>query len=93
MDWFSHAKEQVSSLHDTHTMIKKAKNVILFIGDGMGLSTVTAARYYKGELSGNTGPEVPLSFEYFPHSALSKVNKIDRRLFVFTGVCFGHRKA
>lgn len=27
-----------------------AKNVILFIGDGMGLTTVTAARILKGQL-------------------------------------------
>ena len=24
---------------------KRAKNVILFLGDGMGISTITAARY------------------------------------------------
>ena len=29
---------------------KKAKNVILFIGDGMGVATHTAARIYKGPI-------------------------------------------
>ena len=34
---------------------KKAKGVILFIGDGMGLSTVTAARILEGQLNGMLG--------------------------------------
>ena len=34
---------------------KKAKNVILFLGDGMGISTVTAARILQGQLQGKTG--------------------------------------
>ena len=31
---------------------KFAKNVILFIGDGMGVSTITAARIFDGESNG-----------------------------------------
>lgn len=46
----------------------KAKNVILFIGDGMGVSTVTASRIYK------YGEEGELSWENFPHVGLLKVN-------------------
>ena len=52
-----------------------AKNVILFLGDGMGVSTVTAARIYKGQKDGHTGEETQLSFETFPHVALSKVEE------------------
>ena len=36
----------------------KAKNVILFIGDGMGISTVTAGRIYAGQKRGQTGEEL-----------------------------------
>ena len=32
---------------------KPAKNVVLFIGDAMGPSTVTAARILEGQLRGN----------------------------------------
>jgi len=49
-----------------------ARNVILFIGDGMGVSTVTAARIYDGQSRGETGEENVLSFERFPHVALVK---------------------
>jgi alkaline phosphatase len=38
----------------------------------MGLSTVTAARILAGQLRGETGEENRLSFERFPHVALSK---------------------
>lgn len=50
----------------------KAKNVILFVGDGMGVSTLTAARIYEGQMRGESGEENRLSFEEFPFSALSK---------------------
>ena len=43
----------------------KAKNVILFIGDGMGISTITAARIYAGQKLGKSGEEHVLPFENF----------------------------
>ena len=49
-----------------------AKNVILFVGDGMGVSTVTASRIYDGQSRGEGGEENVLSFEKFPHVALIK---------------------
>ncbi len=49
-----------------------AKNVILFIGDGMGVSTLTAARIFEGQQRGESGEENRLSFESFAFSALSK---------------------
>ncbi|MFT4814292.1 MAG: alkaline phosphatase, partial [Paracoccaceae bacterium] len=49
-----------------------AKNVILFVGDGMGISTITAARILEGQLRGESGEENELFFESFPNVALSK---------------------
>ena len=53
---------------------EKAKNVILFVGDGMGVSTLTAARIFQGQqVQGNEGGEENfLSFEQFAHTALVK---------------------
>ncbi len=51
---------------------KQAKNIILFIGDGMGISTITAARIYAGQLEGQSGEENILFFETFPYQALAK---------------------
>jgi alkaline phosphatase len=52
--------------------IKSAKNVILFVGDGMGVSTVTAARIFDGQSQGKSGEEHELEFEKFDHVALIK---------------------
>ena len=57
----------------------KAKNVILFMGDGMGISTLTAARILEGQLRGESGEENRLSFEDFPFSALSKTYQVDQQ--------------
>jgi alkaline phosphatase len=48
------------------------RNVILFVGDGMGVATVTAARIYDGQSRGESGEENILSFERFPRLALVK---------------------
>lgn len=57
----------------------KAKNVILFVGDGMGVSTLTAARIFEGQQRGESGEENRLSFEEFPFSALSKTYSADQQ--------------
>ena len=54
-----------------------AKNVILFIGDGMGVSTVSAARILEGQQRGESGEENSLAFESFPHVSLSKTYSTD----------------
>ncbi len=53
-------------------MAGKAKNVILFLGDGMSLTTVAAARILDGQRKGASGEENRLSWENFPATALSK---------------------
>lgn len=58
----------------------KAKNVILFIGDGMGVTTLTAARILEGQLRGESGEENRLSFEEFPFTALSKTYSTDQQV-------------
>lgn len=49
-----------------------AKNLILFLGDGMGVPTVTAARILKGQLSGQSGEETQLEMDKFPFVSLAK---------------------
>lgn len=55
----------------------KAKNVILFLGDGMSLTTVAAARILDGQRKGQSGEENQLSWERFPHTAFSKTYNTD----------------
>ncbi len=58
---------------------RRAKNVILFVGDGMGVSTVTAARILEGQLAGKTGEENRLFFEKLPYLGLSKTYSWDQQ--------------
>ncbi len=51
---------------------QQAKNVILFVGDGMGVSTVTAARIFEGNQKGMDGEGNQLAFEKLPYLGLSK---------------------
>ncbi len=58
----------------------RARNVILFIGDGMGISTLTAARIFEGQRRGESGEENALSFEEFPYTALVKTYNTDAQV-------------
>lgn len=67
---------KVLAMNPASTDIGIARNVILFIGDGMGMSTITAARMFKGQLQGRAGEEEQLSFDMFPNVGLAKVSGI-----------------
>ncbi len=79
--WFADAQEKVTVAQARSeaamTTAPQAKNVILFVGDGMGISTVTAARILAGQLEGKAGEEHQLSFEKMPFSGFSKTYNVD----------------
>ncbi|HEX7036378.1 MAG TPA: alkaline phosphatase [Pseudomonadales bacterium] len=56
------------------------RNVILFLGDGMGVSTVTAARILAGQQQGGSGEEYLLPYERFPNLALIKTYNTDAQV-------------
>ncbi|MGR4866270.1 alkaline phosphatase [Caulobacter sp. LARHSG274] len=58
----------------------RAKNVILFLGDGMGISTVVASRIYEGQQRGVDGESNSLAFEKLPWTALSKTYSHDTQV-------------
>ena len=57
----------------------RARNVILFVGDGMSLATVTAARILQGQMRGESGEDNLLHFEHFRHTALAKTYNTNRQ--------------
>ncbi|GAA6171268.1 alkaline phosphatase [Colwellia sp. KU-HH00111] len=65
------------SASEISTLKGNAKNVILFVGDGMGVSTLTAARIFDGQRKGMLGESNSLSFEKFPFSGLAKTYNVD----------------
>lgn len=77
--WYIDGQNRVTQAADytPNTDAGAAKNIILFVGDGMGVSTVTAARILEGQLNGATGEENSLSFETLPHLGLAKTYNVD----------------
>lgn len=74
--WFTDAHQAMMKNQQTIAGAK-AKNVILFVGDGMGISTLTAARILNGQNQGLSGEEGQLFFETFDHTALVKTYSVD----------------
>lgn len=70
--YFKRSAERLAEIKRQTAPPRRARNVILFVGDGMGISTVTAARIFEGQRQGQDGESHALSFEAFPYLALSK---------------------
>ena len=84
--------KEAAVLPDT---FKKARNVVLFLGDGMGVSTVTAARILDGQRKGGAGEENALFFDGFEYTALSKTYSINQQTpdsaSTMTAIMTGHK--
>jgi len=78
--WWTHGRASVAARLAIGRRTGHAKNVILFIGDGMGVSTITAARIYDGQSRGESGEENWLSFERFPDLALVKTYESNQQV-------------
>jgi len=73
--WRSWGEDELDKAINKKEIKNVAKNVILFIGDGMSLPTVAAARILKGQKSSSSNEEgfnEALSWESFPNVGLSK---------------------
>lgn len=79
-DWLADGAAAIRDRLAQQPNTKQAKNVILFVGDGMGISTLTAARILQGQLDGLPGEENYLSFEKFPYTALVKTYNVDAQV-------------
>lgn len=55
----------------------KAKNLIIFIGDGMGISTLTAGRIWQGQKAGRDGESNETTVDSLPYSAVVKTYSHD----------------
>lgn len=70
--WYEAGQQALQEAKRLYPNVRRAKNVILIVGDGMGVSTVTAARILDGQMRGVDGEKNSLSFEKLPYLALSK---------------------
>ena len=58
----------------------RTRNIILFVGDGMSLPTVAAARILAGQRQGDPGEGTLLSWESFPATAFSRTYNTDSQV-------------
>ena len=66
--YFKQAQAALQRILTEHPNTNRAKNVILIVGDGMGFSTVTAARIFEGQQRGVDGRSTfwPGAFRTWP---------------------------
>ncbi|XP_014386051.1 PREDICTED: intestinal-type alkaline phosphatase [Myotis brandtii] len=78
--WNHQAAQALDTAKKLQPIQTAAKNLILFLGDGMGVPTVSAARILKAQKNGKLGPETPLAMDKFPFLALAKTYNVDRQV-------------
>lgn len=78
--WVDAAQKLLSAKADKKPITGQAKNVIMFLGDGLSIPTLAATRVYLGQSQGKTGEETVLSFEEFPNTGLSKTYCVDSQV-------------
>lgn len=80
-DWNALGRKRIKmakTLLENSRNTKRAKNVILFIGDGMGLPSISAGRVLKAQVNNLKGEDIYLAWEKFPHAGLARTYNVDR---------------
>lgn len=77
--WYRDGQALITERRSARDEPPTARNLILFVGDGMSFATVAAARILEGQKRGESGESNLLYFETFPHTAFSKTYNTDRQ--------------
>ena len=72
--WLKLGQDLIEAEISKQKINKVDKNIVFFLGDGMSIPTVMAARIYKGKKDGKSGEETDMTFDKFPYVALSRVS-------------------
>ncbi|CAB3230337.1 unnamed protein product [Arctia plantaginis] len=78
--WASEARAAIEAKLRRTEPTGRARNVVMFLGDGMSVPTLTAARTLLGQRQGASGEEAQLEFEKFPTTGLSKTYCVDAQI-------------
>jgi alkaline phosphatase len=79
--YFVAAQQALAAKEAIQPNTGKAKNVIMFVVDGLSIPTITAARIHEGQLAGVDGESHSLAFEQLlPHTALVKTYTHDSQV-------------
>ena len=77
--WYHDGQTLIAERRSVRADLPAARNLILFVGDGMSFATVAAARILEGQERGESGESNLLYFESFPHTAFAKTYNTDRQ--------------
>ncbi|XP_028980614.2 alkaline phosphatase, tissue-nonspecific isozyme isoform X2 [Esox lucius] len=75
--WRTQGAKALQAALDRKFNTNVAKNIMLFLGDGMGITTITAARILKGQMNNQSGEETVMIMDTFPHAGLVKTYSVD----------------
>lgn len=79
-DYYREGQEELQQLLNAKMHQGNAKNLIIFIGDGMGISTITAGRIYEGQANGKDGESWHSAMDALPFAALVKTYSADHQV-------------
>src|SRR5687768_5422546 len=79
--WLKREAETLRRIEQRQPMTGRAKNIIVFIGDGMGIATVTAARILARQQANSKlgGEEHELAMDKLPWSAFSRTYSVNQQ--------------
>jgi alkaline phosphatase len=76
-EYFVNAQAALAAAIERAPITGQAKNVILFVGDGMSVATVTAARILEGQDRDVDGESNSIAVDLFPYTGLIKTYSHD----------------
>ena len=88
--YFTAAQETLQAKLDKPIIDGQAKNVILFVADGMGPTTQAAIRIFEGQQLGGPGEDHVLDLETLPNLATSKTYNDNAQTPDSAGTAAGH---
>ncbi|MFC3100151.1 alkaline phosphatase [Altererythrobacter lauratis] len=74
------AQAELERLRAVQPIDGPARNIIIFIGDGFGVTTLTAARIHQGQQRGVDGESFVTAMDTLPHSALVRTYSHDAQV-------------
>lgn len=74
------AESELGRLKAEAPVERRARNLIIFVGDGMGVSTLTAARIYQGQTQGVDGVSFTPAMDRLGYTALVKTYSHDSQV-------------
>lgn len=83
-DWWQLGQDDLHKYLALQPQTGVAKNVIMFVGDGMGITTETVTRFYMAQTQNKQIFDAKFSWDDMPYTGLSKVSPLHSVNLMFT---------